>query len=139
MHGLEPQTIESINLLKSRKTPFVVALNKIDRLYDWEMVARKDIRDVLKSQTVATRKEFEKRSNDIIVQFAEQKLNARLFYENADYRTYIQMVPTSAITGEGMGNLLGVIVRLCQVGLAKRLMYCDELKARVLEVKAISG
>lgn len=139
MHGLEPQTIESINLLKAKKTPFVVALNKIDRLYDWETMPRKDVRDILKLQQQNTQLEFQQRTKEVIVQFAEQGLNAALFYDNPDPRSYVSLVPTSAITGEGMGNLLYLIVESCQSMLAKRLMYSDELQATVLEVKAIPG
>ncbi|XP_018336217.1 eukaryotic translation initiation factor 5B isoform X2 [Agrilus planipennis] len=139
MHGLEPQTIESINLLKSKKTPFVVALNKIDRLYDWQTMSRKDVREIIKAQAQNTQREFEQRTKEVIIQFAEQGLNAALFYENPDSRSYVSMVPTSAVTGEGMGNLLSMIVDFCQNMLAKRLMYSDDLQATVLEVKAISG
>nr|XP_008192381.1 PREDICTED: eukaryotic translation initiation factor 5B [Tribolium castaneum] len=139
MHGLEPQTIESINLLKTKKTPFIVALNKIDRLYDWQTMNRKDVRDIIKAQASNTQLEFEQRTKEVIVQFAEQGLNAALFYENPDVRSYVSLVPTSAITGEGMGNLLALIVEFCQTKLPKRLMYSDELQATVLEVKAIPG
>lgn len=139
MHGLEPQTIESINILKSRKTPFVVALNKIDRLYDWQTNARKDVRDVLKNQAANTQLEFQQRTKEVILQFAEQGLNASLFYENPDPRSYVNLVPTSAITGEGMGNILHLIIESCQSWLAKRLTYSEDLLATVLEVKAIPG
>lgn len=139
MHGLEPQTIESLNLLKQRKTPFVVALNKIDRLYDWQTFNRKDVRDILKSQGSNTQQEFQKRTNEIIVQFAEQGLNAALFHENPDPKTYISLVPTSAVTGEGMGNMLFLICQFCQTQLPKRLMFSEALQASVLEVKAIAG
>lgn len=139
MHGLEPQTLESISLLKTKKTPFIVALNKIDRLYDWQTMNRKDVRDIIKAQAPNTQLEFTQRTKEVILQFAEQGLNAALFYENPDIKTYVSLVPTSAVTGEGMGNLLALIVEFSQNMLAKRLMYSDELQATVLEVKAISG
>ncbi|KAK0158479.1 hypothetical protein PV328_009476 [Microctonus aethiopoides] len=139
MHGLEPQTLESIGLLKAKKCPFVVALNKIDRLYDWQTMNRKDVQDIIKAQAPNTQREFEKRSKDVILEFAEQGLNAALFYENPDPRSYVSLVPTSAITGEGMGNLLALIVDACQGPLAKRLMFSEELQATVLEVKALPG
>lgn len=139
MHGLEPQTIESLNLLKSRRTPFIVALNKIDRLYDWQTMSRKDVRDIIKAQAPNTQLEFEQRTKEVVTQFAEQGMNAALFYDNPDPRSYVSLVPTSAVTGEGMGNLLALIVEACQNMLAKRLMYSEELQATVLEVKAIPG
>ncbi|OAD53060.1 Eukaryotic translation initiation factor 5B [Eufriesea mexicana] len=139
MHGLEPQTIESLNLLKAKKCPFIVALNKIDRLYDWQTMNRKNVQDIIKSQSINTQREFEKHSKDVILQFAEQGLNAALYYENEDPRSYVSLVPTSAITGEGMGNLLSLIVDACQGPLAKRLMYSEELQATVLEVKVLPG
>lgn len=60
---------------------------------------RKDVQDIVKNQESNTQREFDKRSKDIIVQFAEQGLNAAVYYENPDPREYVSLVPTSAITG----------------------------------------
>lgn len=70
------------------------------RLYDWQTMNRKDVQDIVKNQEPNTQREFERRSKDIIVQFAEQGLNAAVYYENPDPREYVSLVPTSAITGK---------------------------------------
>ncbi|KAK2909167.1 hypothetical protein Q8A67_005004 [Cirrhinus molitorella] len=139
MHGLEPQTIESINLLKEKKCPFIVALNKIDRLYDWKKSPDTDVVATLKKQKKNTKDEFDERAKAVIVEFAQQGLNAALFYENKDPRTFVSLVPTSAHSGDGMGNLIGLLVDLTQTMLARRLAHCDELRAQVMEVKALPG
>ncbi|XP_015250200.1 PREDICTED: eukaryotic translation initiation factor 5B isoform X1 [Cyprinodon variegatus] len=139
MHGLEPQTIESINLLKEKKCPFIVALNKIDRLYDWKKSPETDVVATLKKQKKNTKDEFDERTKAIIVEFAQQSLNAALFYENKDPRTFVSLVPTSAHSGDGMGNLIALLVELTQTMLARRLAHCDELRAQVMEVKALPG
>ncbi|XP_043092756.1 eukaryotic translation initiation factor 5B isoform X2 [Puntigrus tetrazona] len=139
MHGLEPQTIESINLLKEKKCPFIVALNKIDRLYDWKKSPDTDVVTTLKKQKKNTKDEFDERAKAVIVEFAQQGLNAALFYENKDPRTFVSLIPTSAHSGDGMGNLIGLLVELTQTMLARRLAHCDELRAQVMEVKALPG
>lgn len=58
MHGLEQQTIESLNMLRKRGVPFVVALNKVDRCYGWKTRKDTPIREALKDQDDGTLQEF---------------------------------------------------------------------------------
>ncbi|KAE9414699.1 hypothetical protein Angca_006639, partial [Angiostrongylus cantonensis] len=138
-HGLEPQTIESLKLLLKRKTPFVIALNKIDRLYGYESNPRKDVYQHLKSQPQNTQLEFKERYQKIVGEFSEQAVNVCLSNQNKNVDEYISMVPTSAILGDGIGNLISYIVFATQTYHADKLSFCDELDATVMEVKAIPG
>ena len=67
-----------------------------------------------------------------------QGLNAALFYENKNPKEYISLVPTSAHSGDGMGNLVALICELCQTMLPKRLMYSPNLQAVTMEVRGLS-
>ncbi|KAJ1927164.1 eukaryotic translation initiation factor 5B [Tieghemiomyces parasiticus] len=139
MHGLEPQTLESIRLLRDRKTPFIVALNKIDRLYGWQPVPDNPFRDSLAKQTAAVQREFESRVEATILAFAEQGLNSCLYYKNKNLGKYVSLVPTSAHSGEGIPDLLLLLVSLTQSRMTEKLMYLSELECTVLEVKVIEG
>ncbi|KAI8569233.1 hypothetical protein RHMOL_Rhmol02G0262200 [Rhododendron molle] len=106
MHGLKPQTIESLNLLKMRNTKFIVALNKI------------------------------------ITQFKEQGLNTELYYKNKEMGETFSIVPTSAISGEGIPDLLLLLVQWTQKTMVDKLMYRNEVQGTYLhhkEIKAAQG
>lgn len=139
MHGLEQQTIESINLLRMRKTPFIIAMNKVDRLFQWNSVANSPIQDAFERQADTTLKEFEHRYNQVALQLNEQGLNVALYWKNRDPKTFVNIVPTSAITGEGIPDLLQLLVKLTQSLMVERLMFLPELQCTVLEVKQIEG
>ncbi|KAI8636168.1 hypothetical protein BD408DRAFT_426569 [Parasitella parasitica] len=139
MHGLEPQTLESIRLLRDRKTPFIVALNKIDRLFDWKAIPNNSFRDSLAKQKKSVQAEFEKRVADTMLAFAEQGLNSQLYYKNKNFAKYVSLVPTSAHTGEGIPDMLNLLINLTQSRMSEKLMYITELECTVLEVKVIEG
>ncbi|KAG0649259.1 Eukaryotic translation initiation factor 5B [Hyphodiscus hymeniophilus] len=139
MHGLEPQTLESMKLLRDRKTPFIVALNKIDRLYGWKKVDNNGFQESLALQNKGVQNEFAKRLEDTKTAFMEQGFNAELFYQNKSMAKYVSLVPTSAHTGEGIPDMLKLIIQLTQERMVGSLMYLSEVQCTVLEVKAIEG
>jgi len=139
MHGLEPQTIESLQLLKRRRCPFIVALNKVDRCYGWKPKDGAPFKESLNSQPKNAKDEFTWRWEDIRTQIAEQGLNSELYYLNKDPRKTVSVVPTSALTGEGVPDLLALVVSLTQKLLVDRLMLSEALEATVLEVKVLEG
>uniref|UniRef100_A0A1J3JV93 Eukaryotic translation initiation factor 5B n=1 Tax=Noccaea caerulescens TaxID=107243 RepID=A0A1J3JV93_NOCCA len=139
MHGLEPQTIESLNLLRMRNTEFIVALNKVDRLYGWKTCKNAPIVKAMKQQTKDVTNEFNMRLTGIITQFKEQGLNTELYYKNKDMGETFSIVPTSAINGEGVPDLLLWLVQWAQKTMVEKLTYVDEVQCTVLEVKVIEG
>lgn len=139
MHGLEQQTIESINLLKMRKTPFVIAMNKVDRIYNWKSVDNSPIQDAMEKQDSQCLKEFEQRLQECSLQLNEQGLNVSLYWKNKNPREFVNIVPTSAITGEGIPDLLQLLVKMTQSLMVERLMFVPDLQCTILEVKQIEG
>jgi translation initiation factor 5B len=143
MHGLEQQTIESLTMLRKRGTPFVVALNKIDRCYDWKTCKDTPIRDALKVQAEGTVQEFRSRADSAKLQLQEQGVNSNIYWEMGDEdwtnSDFVPLVPTSAITGEGVQDILLLLCQIAQRKLWRQLMWCANLQATVLEVKAIDG
>lgn len=139
MHGLEPQTLESMKLLRDRKTPFIVALNKIDRLYGWKKIDNNGFQDSLAMQNKSVQGEFRTRLEQTKVAFAEQGFNSELYYENKSMAKYVSLVPTSAHTGEGIPDMIKLLVQLTQERMTNKLMYLAEVECTVLEVKIIEG
>ncbi|KAL9345380.1 hypothetical protein Peur_063055 [Populus x canadensis] len=137
MHGLEPQTIESLNLLRKRNTEFIVALNKIDRLYGWKTQPNAPIRKALKQQSKDVQNEFDRRLIEVITQLKEQGLNTELYYKNKDMGETFNIVPTSAISGEGIPDLLLLLIQWSQKTMVEKLTFRNE--CTVLEVKVTKG
>lgn len=141
-HGLEKQTLESLELLRKGETPFVVALNKIDRSYDWEAFADSSSYESLKKQKPESFHDYQEKLSKVMLELNSKGYNAALYWENEDPEDYISLVPTSGITGEGIPDLLTMI---CHYSLTmekireKIKIRKDRFKCTVMEVKMIEG
>jgi translation initiation factor 5B len=112
---------------------------QIDRIYGWDATPDGAFQESLAKQKRSVQREFEDRVQKTILAFAEQGLNSVLYFENKNFARNVSLVPTSAITGEGVPDMIMLLVNLTQQRMSDRLMYLSELECTVLEVKVIEG
>ena len=140
MEGLQPQTIESLKVLRDSKTPFVIAGNKIDRIHGWMCEKNRSFIESAKNQRSDVIDLFEARYWKILGQFAEHGFNIERYDLIKDFRNNVALVPMSAKEGEGLQDLLTVTVGLAERFLEERLTdTLGSTQATVLEVREEIG
>ncbi len=138
--GFQTQTYESIKILKSRKVPFIVAANKIDRIPGWKSNPDMLFFDSLKNQRAEVKAELDRRIYDIVGELSANGFDAERFDRVANFTKTIAIVPTSAKTGEGIPELLVVLAGLTQQYLTERLLITEgPAKGTILEVREEKG
>ncbi|HOK59128.1 translation initiation factor IF-2 [Methanothrix sp.] len=139
--GFQPQTIESLNILKRFRTPFVVAANKIDRIPGWRPVENAPIAKSLAGQTERVVEALETKIYELVGELYKYGFDSNRYDRITDFTKTVGIIPVSAITGEGIPDLLLVLVGLAQRFLKQNLEIESSRPGvgTILEVKEERG
>ena len=138
--GFEPQTIESINILKNRKVPFVVAINKVDRITGWKKGATNFITEEIKVQSKEVQLDLDNKTYSVLGSLSQLGFSSEAFWRVKDFTKEVALVPVSASSGVGIPELLTVLVGLSQQFMVKKLeRHEGSARGIVLEVNEEVG
>jgi len=139
--GTMPITWESVRILRDRKTPFVIAANKIDRISSWKSKKDADFLDSYNAQKPHVKDFLDEKIFQIMGNFLEEGFKGIERYDKIkDFTKQVAIVPTSGKTGEGISTLLLVLMGLVQQFLTENLKFSEgPAKGVVLEVKKEKG
>lgn len=138
--GFEPQTIESLDILKKRKVPFVIALNKVDMVAGWRKSSQ-FISEEVKKQDAGIQAALDEKIYNVVGALSRLGYPSEAFWRVRDFTREVAIVPVSARSGVGIPELLAVLVGMAQQYLVKRLERHAAGPARgiVLEVNEETG
>jgi translation initiation factor 5B len=139
--GFQPQTIEALQILRNCRTPFVVAATKIDRIHGWRVFENESFLTSFAKQNDRVKGDVENKTYEIVGKLAELEFSADRFDRVSDFKRNLAIVPVSAHTGEGISDLLLVMIGLAQRYMGEELALLVEGPGAgtVLEVKEERG
>ncbi len=133
--GIKPQTSEVLKILKANKTPFIIALNKLDNISGWQTPESKYFFESISKQAINVKQNFEEKFYTLIGSLNSYGIEADMYTNIQDFTKKVAIVPCSAQTGEGISEILAMIAALSQKFLQDRIVVKQDAKGVVLEVK----
>ncbi len=139
--GFKPQTYEALNILKMYKTPFIVAANKIDRTYGWQVHEGASFMETFSKQSSNIQQTLETNLYELVGILHNEGFESERFDRVTDFASQVSIIPISAKTGEGIPELLTMLMGLAQQYLQEQLQIETDAPAKgtILEVKEEVG
>ena len=138
--GIQPQTDESIHILKEFKTPFLIAATKIDRIEGWIRNENSCFFESFAKQPDWVKQSFDEKFYKLVGQLSQRGFESERYDRVDDFKKTVSIVPCSGITGEGVPELLMVLSGLSQSFLKDELEVSEGTgRGSILEVKEVKG
>ncbi len=138
--GFMPQTDESLNILRQFRTPFIVAVTKIDKVAGWTASYSASFLESFEMQSSATQDRLEGMLYTLIGQLSERGFEGDRYDRITDFTKKVAFIPVSGHTKEGIPDLLMMLAGISQRYLHDRLETKDACgKGTILEVKEYKG
>jgi translation initiation factor 5B len=138
--GALTQTYESLKILRSGKTPFLIAANKMDKVPGWKSKPDMPLMQAIKAQPISVQSEIDRRVYEIVGALSANGIQSERFDRVEDFRQSVAIVPTSAKTGDGIPELLMVLSGLTQQFMTERLTVSEgPAIGAVLEIREETG
>lgn len=139
--GFKPQTYEALNILKMYKTPFIIAANKIDNIFGWEVHENQSFSKSLANQAQSVQLDLDKKIYELVGILHKEGFQSERFDRINDFASQISIIPISAKYGEGIVELLAMLLGLAQEYLTEQLKIEENSPAKgtVLEIKEEIG
>ena len=133
--SIQEQTKEAIKLLKEKKIPFVVAVTKLDKINGWKTTKSPNLREALKEQSKDMSMMLMAKLEDIKYDLSKEDINAEFYFKNSNPKQIYSIVPVSSKTGEGIADLLALLVYTAQNWMLKKILYQDKVSCTIMESK----
>ncbi|MDR2544377.1 MAG: translation initiation factor IF-2 [Methanobrevibacter sp.] len=139
--GFKPQTFEALKILRLYKTPFIIVANKVDKLFGWNSKPNSSFSESFSKQAKSVQQEVDTRIYEIVGILHKESFQSERFDRVTDFASQVSIIPISAKSGEGIIEVLALLLGLAQEYLKKQLLIAEDSPAKgsVLEIKEEQG